>query len=191
MPRIEVDALVFDFPNTWEVSEFDTWSFYRNQFLNLGNNVRMACSNCQAELKCRNCNTTKNAGMKASDILAVTGAVAWLIEVKDYRNQQRTKAIGLGDEIALKVRDSLAVLVAAAANANDDSEKSLARKALRCGRLRIVLHLEQRTTPSRAFPRAISPAAVLQRLKQLVKCIDPQPKVVETANMQDLPWSVS
>ena len=52
------------------------------------------------------------------DILAQDpAATLWLLEIKDYRRSPRTKAIGLADEVALKVRDSLALLVAAAMSA--------------------------------------------------------------------------
>ncbi len=32
MPSITEGQLTFDFPNGWQVSKFDEWSFYRNQF---------------------------------------------------------------------------------------------------------------------------------------------------------------
>ena len=48
------------------------------------------------------------------------------------------------DELALKVRDTLAGLVAAAANAEDEREKKFAQDALRLDlRWRVALHLEQ------------------------------------------------
>ena len=53
------------------------------------------------------------------------------------------------DELALKVRDTLAGLVAAAANAEDEREKKFAQDALRLElRWRVALHLEQ---PEQAF----------------------------------------
>ncbi|MGO9810761.1 MAG: hypothetical protein ACLP53_08225, partial [Isosphaeraceae bacterium] len=57
--------------------------------------------------------------------------------------------------------------------------------------IRIVLHLEQPSNPSKLFPRAITPANVLQRLKQLVRSVDPHPQVSEIARPDSLPWSVS
>ncbi len=41
------------------------------------------------------------------------------------------------------------------------------------------------------FPRPINLAVVLQRLKQLIKAIDPHPRVVEMAAMPGIPWTVS
>ncbi len=51
----------------------------------------------------------------------------------------------------MKARDSLAALVAAKANANDADEKAMAVAALRCPRLRVVLHLEQPAKHSGSF----------------------------------------
>jgi hypothetical protein len=111
MPAIQVGALKFTFPEGWRTEQLDEWSYYRNQFLNLGNNVRLACSACSAELRCAACSKAKVAGMKGCDLVALRAATAWLIEVKDYRQHPRVKAIGLADEAAIKVRDSLAVLL--------------------------------------------------------------------------------
>ncbi len=81
-------------------------------------------------------------------------------------------------------------MVAAKANANDPGEKAMAKAALRCPRLRVVLHLEQPAQHSKLFPRAIDPANVLQRLKQLIKPIDPHPLVLEMSRMNGVAWSV-
>jgi hypothetical protein len=75
--------------------------------------------------------------------------------------------------------------------ANANKEKAFAGEILSCTEIRVVVHLEQPATPSRLFPRAIKPADVLQRLKQLVKAIDPHPRVVEKAAMEGIPWKVT
>jgi hypothetical protein len=82
-------------------------------------------------------------------------------------------------------------LVAARANANDRAERELAIAALRCRRLRVVLHLEQPEKHSKLFPRAIDPADVTQRLKQLIKAIDPHPLVLEKARLGGVAWTVA
>ena len=41
------------------------------------------------------------------------------------------------------------------------------------------------------FPRAIDPANVRQRLKQLIKAIDPHPLVIEMGRMNGVAWTVS
>ncbi len=168
MPTIIEGSLTFAFPPNWQASKFDGWSFYRNQF-------QQACG-----------------GSKAIDFLAIDpGVCLWNIEVKDYRQHPRTKTIKIDDEIAVKVRDTLAVLVAAKANANDSDEKAFAGAALLCPRLRVVLHLEQPAKHSKLHPRAINPANVLQKLKQLIKAIDPHPLVVEMGQMRGVSWSVT
>ena len=125
------------------------------------------------------------------DILAIEPRVCfWKIEVKDYRRHRRSKTINLADEVAAKVRDGLAELVAARANANNAGERAMAAAALNCSRLRVVLHLEQPAKHSKLFPRAINPAAVQQRLKQLVKAIDPHPLVLEIGRLHTVAWTV-
>jgi hypothetical protein len=164
--QITEGTLEFTFPNGWRASKADDWSFYRNQFARYFDGVRLACKKCNAEVRCRECETTKAIGAKAVDILAITpGSVVWLIEVKDYRRNRRTKAIDLADEVAVKVRDSLAMFAAASKNANDLVEKTDASDVGSSSTVRVVLHVEQVQTPSRLFPRAINPANVKPRLR--------------------------
>jgi hypothetical protein len=167
MPSITEGKLSFVFADGWNVSKYDEWIHYRTHFIKI----------CVA--------------VKAIDILALEPrGCCWLVEIKDYRVHIRTKTIDLAEELAEKARDTLAGLVAAQFCANDESEKNSARQALRSRSLRIVLHLEQPIKHSKLFPRAINPATVLQRLRQLVKSIDPHPLVVEMGTMRNLPWSV-
>lgn len=169
MPTIVEDSLTFTFPNGWTASKYDEWKYYRLHFMKV----------CVL-------------GVKAIDILALQPkACCWLLEVKDYRIHQRTKTIDLADEVAEKVRDTLAGLAAAQFQANDAEEKAAARQALQSTGLRVVLHLEQPAKHSKLFPRAINPATVLQRLKQLIKAIDPHPRVVEKASIAGIPWEVT
>jgi hypothetical protein len=192
MPTIEVGALTFQFPDSWKIVKLDDWRFYKNQFIRLSSGLRQPCGACGAELRCRNCGTVKTQGVKAVDILARDpAATLWLLEVKDYRRSPRTKAIGLADEVALKVRDSLALLVAAAMSAKDPEERSFARDALTKERVCIGLHLEQPMQHSKLFPRVIDPADVLQKLRQLVRAIDPHPRVFEMGMRVTAPWTVS
>lgn len=168
MPTLTEGDLTFTFPNHWLASAFDKWSFYLNQF-------QSVCG-----------------GAKAIDMLAIEPRVCcWHIEVKDYRRHRRTKTTDLAEEIAIKVRDSLACLVAASVRANDVTEKSAARAAIRCPQLRVVLHLEQPLKHSPLFPRAIDPAKIKQDLKRLIKAIDPHPQVVEIHRAGSVGWQVN
>lgn len=190
MSSLVEGGLTFTFPSDYEASKFDDWSFYRNQFQRLGSGLRVTCSKCDVELHCRECRTAKTSGVKAIDFLAVHKATTWLIELKDYRRNRRTKTSDLADEIALKVRDSLAVLVAAAMNANDLAEKQRARRAIDAPGIRVVLHLEQPLVHSKLFPCPIDRAKVQQRLKQLLKSVDAHPQVVDRANPGNIAWKV-
>ncbi|MCT7975502.1 hypothetical protein [Laspinema olomoucense] len=166
MMDIQVDSLTFSFPDSWEVSKYDEWAFYRNQF------SRML------------------SGIKAVDLIAIEGPVIWLIEAKDYRQQSRTKTLDLAEEVADKVLCTLAAMLPAKLNASDSSERNFAAQVVRGKRLQVVLHLEQPVTHSRLFPRAIDPSKVQLKLRTLIKPIDPHPKVVESTQMQGLPWTV-
>ena len=65
--------------------------------------------------------------IKALDLLAMAhDKTAWLVEVKDYRINQRTKPSDLGEEIARKVFSTLAALLPAKINANEADEKQMA-----------------------------------------------------------------
>ena len=87
--------------------------------------------------------------------------------------------IPIVDEVAHKVRDTLAGLLAASVNATVDEEKQFARKCCRSRRLRVVLHLEQPEQTSKLFPRPFDPANVQLKLRTLLKGIDPHSRVVD------------
>lgn len=166
MPSVTEDRLTFDFPATWSVSKFDEWSFYRNQFQAI-------------------------PGTKAIDILAVTDDCCWMIEIKDYRHNRRQKQMHIAEEVAIKVRDSLAGLAAARVNANDNAERSTAAQALRRARIRVVLHLEQPPVGSRLFSPLLNAANVQQRLRQYLKPVDAHPWVRSMTHMTGCAWTVT
>lgn len=164
---IQEDRLTFTFPMGAQSSKYDAWSHYRSQF------------------------NSAFGGTKAVDMVYAARDTAWLIEVKDYRFNPRTKVIDLADEVALKVRDTLAGLVSARLNANDPDEKRLADGLLRKRRLRVVLHLETPRSRSRLQPNPIDPSTVLQMLKRSVRSVDPHPCVVDQHTiLPDMNWEV-
>lgn len=168
MQRHLVDSLNFDFPNDWHVGKYDDWSFYRAKFSRMWN------------------------GIKSLDLLAISPAkTAWLIEVKDYRHYQRTKPSELSEEFGKKVFDTLAALLPAKVNADDPEEIDISKRILGAKKLRIVLHLEQPVKHSKLRPRAINPADVQMKLRQILKPIDAHPILSEMANMGSLQWSVT
>lgn len=168
MPSLQEGELTFDFPERSEVANYDEWSFYRNQF-------QPACG-----------------GTKAIDFIFVEPQRTWLIEVKDYRRHPRTKIAALADEVAAKIRDTLAGLAACRCNANDETERQIAHRALSRASIGVVLHLEQRAVPSRLFPRVADRADLTQRLKQLLKPVDPHPRVVDRLSLHpSMRWTVT
>ena len=68
MTEIQEGDLKFSFPDHCEVGKYDEWSFYRNQFRSVA------------------------GGSKGVDILCLSDDAAWLIEIKDYRQQSETEA---------------------------------------------------------------------------------------------------
>jgi hypothetical protein len=167
MTQIVEGQLAFDFPQGLLATKYDEWDFYRHRFIGM------------------------LSGIKAVDIIYVDGTVTWLIEVKDYRRNRRTKPSELADEVAKKVFDTLAGLATARFNADPD-ERTSAKKALRTDRLRVVLHLEQPANPSRLFPQSIDPAKLKQKLKQVLKPVDAHPRVVNMVSLKpDMTWTVT
>ncbi len=168
MQQLLVDGINFHFPDDWFVTKYDDWSFYRKRFYRMWD------------------------GIKSLDLLAISPEkTAWLIEVKDYRVNKRTKPINIADEVAYKVFDTLAALLPAKVNADDTTEKTFAFSISRAKRLRVILHLEQPDKHSKLFPRAINPANVEHKLRKLLKPIDAHPVVAESKKMRGMEWSVS
>ncbi len=164
---IREDRLTFRFPADAVASKYDEWMHYRKQF------------------------NGAFGGTKAVDILYVEDFTGWLIEIKDYRIDCAISATELADVVALKVRDTLAGLVSAKLNAADIDERRVAKMLLGCRRLRVVLHIEQPEKHSKLRPQAIDLAAVLQKLKRLLKAIDPHPSVVHQHILKaTMTWSV-
>jgi hypothetical protein len=156
----------FDFPDDWKVCRPEKSSFYNRHFQNF-------CGGC-----------------KEVDFLLLEPGpqTLWLLEVKDYTSSARKKSLELLDEIALKARDVLALLLAAAANdprPNRGVGAFIAESGLPA-KIRVVLHLEQPSKPSKLFPGAKIPVDFTQKLRQKVRCIDPHPIVVST----DLPHAL-
>lgn len=174
MPGLDVDGLRFEFPSAMAASKYDEWLHYLKHW-NAG------------------------GGKKAMDVVATriqaAPAVVWLIEAKDFRihtqDPEPSNLYGLAQTVADKARDTLAGLRDAAENASDAEERAQALRACLAKSNRVVLHLEPRTGQhSILFPSNFT-ASVLQKLRQLVKSIDPNPLVVSIAKPGHVPWKVS
>ena len=150
--------LTFTFDMGCEVGKYDTWSFYRQSFQSAA------------------------GGSKGVDFVCVCDGVAWLIEVKNYRLYPRENPIDLCDEVAVKVRDTLAGLAAAATNAEDANERQIARLALKPDRpWRVALHLEQPGKRTKLWATVPDPSKAQQKLRQKLRFVDPDASVVDTS----------
>lgn len=151
------------------MTKYDDWLFYTRHF--------------------KDCCT----GSKGVDVLAYDPhtRTLWLLEVKDYRQHRRAKQAQVWDEIAQKTRDTLAGLVAAQLNSSDSDERVFAHRSVRARRLRVVFHLEQPTHHSKLFPRIWDPADVQQKLRQIIRPIDPHVLVVDTQDLTKVAWTVT
>jgi len=159
--------LRYTFAKGWIVTQYDRWRFYER--------FKTACG-----------------GNKGVDLLALSpsGTTLYLIQLKDYRSKPRTKDLPIWNEFALKVRDTLAGLYAAAINGESD-EKHFAQRCLGATTLSAVLHLERAAHPSRLFAALPERADMVAKLKKTLRKIDAHPRVIEIdAPLSGAPWSV-
>jgi hypothetical protein len=136
----------------------------------------------------RFCGGSKETDFTAWDESART---LWLIEVKDYSTSARTKTLDLFDEVAQKVRDTLALLASATANANPDKAdtREFSRSCLPADRIRVVLHLELSARPSnKLHPPLKLGADATQTLRMKLRCIDSHALVVSKDLPSKVPW---
>lgn len=166
MIRICEGCLQFWFPANCAATQYDRWTFYRKRFQNMA------------------------GGSKAVDMVCLTGDAAWLIEVKDYSVHCRTKPTDLLNEVARKVRDTLAGLAAACKNADDPKEKDFARRALDKQKWNVVLHMEQPPMQRRLGGPTIEPLDVATRLGRMLRAVDPRPRVLDRNSSDAVPWTV-
>ena len=159
MTDIRERSLVFSFSAACNALKYDDWPFYQKRFQRISKT-------------------------KAVDILCVTNDAAWMIEVKDYREHDRSKCGTIEDEVAQKVRDTMAGL--GAANANGDAgERDIASEALSRRRWRVVLHLE------RPDGLLFNTSSIQIRLQKRLEAVDCRAMVVDTTgNSGNVPWTV-
>jgi hypothetical protein len=168
-PMLDEKGLRFIFQEGWRLMKYDDSSFHRNQFQSFA------------------------GGSKAVDFVAVSpdGRDVWLIEVKDYRQQQRAKSVSVFDEVAAKVRATLAGLATARVRANDAEECKFADLTMRGSRIRVALHLEQPKKTSRLRPQIIDPVSSFQKMRQAMRAVDPHAICCgHGVREQSLPWAV-
>lgn len=168
MPSITEGKLDFIFPAEWKVELYDKSEFYTKCFQGL-------------------------AHSKCVDIVAFSPEAdsLWLIEAKDYRIHPRSKKMDLFDELAAKVRDTLASLYVAQRR-SEFIIHEFAKHAAEKPKLRVAFHLEQpRPDDSETHPPLVDRAHATRKLRSVVKAVDPNPWFCEINNMPPgCPWQV-
>ena len=160
--------LIFNFTNVDFAEKYDDWSYYRNRF------------------------TSAAGSSSAVDfVVSINSDELWLIEVKDFRKHKREKRIDLADEIAKKVRDSMAGIFGARFNSTIESEVRIAKLASRCRYLRVAFHLEQPAKPSRLFPISVDVTNLQMKLASKLRFADCHPIIVNMENFPNRLGSVS
>lgn len=142
------------------------------------------------------------AGTKVMDVVVnePSGAPAhvWMIEAKDYRViTQPPKPANLGslaETVNAKVRATMAGLAQVAWAKTGSAANRHAGEALGAGGVRVVLHLEPHPptgTRTALFPINF-PVNVLLKLRQLLRDVDLNPRVLSVANTHTsgVPWTV-
>jgi hypothetical protein len=158
--------LRFEFPADWSVLRPGEASFYKKHFQGF-------CG-----------------GSKETDFVLKSGDGDWyLLEVTDYTTDRRTKPLDLVEELSIKVRDTLSLLLAGAANdvTGHEGVGAFARGGGMPSKIRVVLHLEQPNKLSRMFAGVTLEANFQDKLRKSLRCVDSHPRVVSTTS-PNLPW---
>jgi hypothetical protein len=163
--------LRFTFPEKWVVLRLEKSAYYSRHF-------QRFCGGC------------KETDFTLWDPGSRT---LWLLEVKDYRTNQREKPENVFDEIARKTRDTLAFLASAAASAQEDAAgtKSFSLGCLPADSIRVVLHLERPANKSRLHPPIKFAGDETQELRRRLRCIDCRAIVISSQVSAKVPWKAA
>lgn len=168
---VDVEGMRLTMPAGWWAWKYDDSDFHQSQFQSF------------------------TGGARAVDVVALEpNHTLWLIELKDYRQNRRRKPSSVFDEVAGKVRDTLAGLAVARVRAAKPQERSLASQALNCMEIRVVLQLAQSGKPHRLFPQVVDPLDGRLQLKRAVKQVDSAPILAVgsvSAQNAKLPWNTA
>ena len=162
MTKIVEGKLTFIFSASWQALKYDETSFYRRHFQKLGDS-------------------------RCVDIVAFDSGAdtqLWLLEIKDYRINPRSKPEDLFLELARKVRDTLANLYLAERREEVDCY-DFAQLASTKKNIRIVLHLEQSKYRSK-FSQPIlerDDAQIKLRQNKQIRVVDPHALICEISDM--------
>ena len=161
MTFLTVGLLQFNFPFGWQAEKYDETTHYVHHVQSLANS-------------------------KAVDIVALSPAPhasIWLIEVKDYRAHPRAKDLDFFEEIACKVRDTLAGLLLARQRPQAGPIHLLSMALNPDAQVRVAVHLEQTRKPSKLRPAVTDRANHRLKLRQVLRAVDTKAEICERETM--------
>jgi len=170
MQRFKEGSFHYDFDDHWHVLKWDETPFHTQRFQSFG------------------------GSSKAAEFVAFEERdnALWLIECKDFRPNGRSKSVDLCDEIALKMRSTLAALVCAR---NDPSAcmSRFARMALKKTLIRCVVHWEHPLTPHVLWPSSMmSRRDMRDKLRQRLQVADPHAELGNKLQLNAvMPWKIT
>ncbi|WJZ08293.1 hypothetical protein CGLAUT_09080 [Corynebacterium glaucum] len=160
---IVVEDVVFEFPDDWEVEDFDAWYSSGRSAKPLTNDPFNA---------------------KDCDLIAFEGNRLWLIEVKDYTYPGKRPDPNLATIFALKVFHTMARLMLVAHFGNHP-KKDFCRRAVSAEEIRVALAIEMRGD-NRMLPLAL--AGIKDNLDR--KCAPMKVKHITVSNSRFNPSHV-
>lgn len=133
------------------------------------------------------------ADSAAVDFVVVRDGVSWLIEIKDFTATAPHREKGpLWLIVTVKVRDTLAGLVAGGFKAGNADERRLFEAAVRAASLRVVFHCERPTHVRRLFASLPDAADLQDKLRQTLRAVDAHVRVIDCAHpLQGAPWTTT
>ncbi len=175
MAEFTEGRIVYGFPDDMTVVRLEANPFYCKHWQNFGVQP-------------------KEDGNKESDFIgiAANSECLWLIEVKDYRRNTRTKPSSLGLEFAKKCRDTLSCLAGMRMSPWSDTEqRQIATRALRSKTIRCILHVEQ-VSRSKLFPLVVDPADLLDSVRRSLRSLDPRARAgdAECLRSKGIPFTI-
>ncbi len=131
--------------------------------------------------------------IKAVDIVTVHEHIGYLIEIKDYThpNTKDLRADALIDSVIDKVLCSLSAIIPVKINSGSNAEQNTMTAFADSQKVTFVLHIEI-PPPRRDLKQSCFDFHSIQlKLKQRLKPVCNNVKVVSKGNLKGLPWAVS
>ena len=184
MLNITIDqTLHFHFEDNWKVVKYDETPYYKTQLKN------------QRSCKINKKDKSVISGLKGVDLVALQPQdnTLYLIECKDYRLHSRKKNLHPVEEFYQKTMDTLAgLLPSALCGTSGDPNTRMLKHWFVVPNIYGCFPFEQAETTNKLMPRAYDIADLQQKLRGLLKAIDPYVLVVDidTLRRTKVDWTV-